>query len=319
MKALFAYTAQAYANAGFAITHFNINVWYPVGSSPFYQHQNTGQAFKLVGNEIQINASNCWIHARGFNVLETLAEGEVVTFGYRLRPNAAWGGRFQVPFTGIGNSAGSGVTPLNHLDIVDNTGPDLVSFVEVVIDPSIRAVTGYVNGKKISTTTYTEAFAAQIATDLYFSLVNANNNGQLLLISEFYAGIYNKNTGPVIMGAWACEDVVELSSELRDGDGNLTRNTVGETVKTITYKAPAPGAEVAVDVKALNPNVMSKLITIGSDGTTSSTKTNTKIETRYELSGYGVKTNAGRNIISLTPVDGAMTLTLKLRAQFLQE
>ncbi len=320
MKALYAYTAKAYANAGFGITNTQLNTWQAVGATPFLQYQAASNGMTLAGNEILFNFAQMYLTARGWDVLNNLTSDEVLTFGCKLRPQSVWGGRYSVDLMGLWNSAGTTlVCPITHLDVVDNTGPDNVSYVEIAVDINAGTVTGYINGKRIRVMTMSASFIAQMKADAYLGMLRPNNNGQWAYISNFYAAICKKSEGPVVMGAWTCEDVEELTSELRDADGNLTRNTVNDTLKTVTFKLPAPGVSVAIDVKAANPQKMSKLISVISDGKTPITTENSKIESRYELTGYGTKTNAGRTIASITPASDATSLSLKLRAQYMQE
>lgn len=320
MKALYAYTAQAYANAGFAITNTLANVWQPVGGSPFLQHQTQANMFSLTSQGILYYNARCYLAARLYDVLTTLTPDEVVTFGYKIKASGAWGTRYQVDHTALYDSAGNIDNVITHLDIVDYSTPDLVSFVEVVIDPSTRSLTGYINGKKVRTVIYP---ASRDISDALVGMGRANNSGNAVYYDDFYAAIFKRSEGPVFMGAWSCEDLVEVSSELRDSDGALTRNTVNESFKTVTYKSPAPGAAIAVDIKALNQGMMSKLVAVTSDGKTSTTKELTKINSFYAAADTWAytspRTNAGRHVASVTPADDATTLTVKLKAQFLQE
>jgi len=320
MKALFAYTATAYANAGLTLPNGVTGVWQPVGGSPFIHYQTAVNSFQLNGKELLYFNTYCYISARLFDVLTTLTADEVVTFGYKVRANGVWGARYATDHTALYDAAGNVDNVITLLDIIDNSSSSLVSYVEVVIDPNARLLTGYINGKKIRSVPIP---ASRNLTDTFAGMGRATSNPNSCLYNDFYAAIYKKSEGPVIMGAWSCEDLEEVSSELRDNNGVMNRNTVNEAFKTVAYKLPAPGAAVAIDVKAANPNVMSKLIAVSSDGKTSDTKELTTIGTKYSGTGdwptVSKSTNAGRSVTSINPAPDATALTVKLKAQFLQE
>lgn len=314
MKVNFAYTPKAIADAYAIGTLPGDSVWRRMGTTPFIMAANTTNVVFLSGQDMYINNGYVWMAARIYDLIQTLAEGEVLTFGYRVTIGAS--NRYNVAYSGLWTASGE-CYPILHQDVLDNAVGN-IAYVECVVDPAEKTVTGYINGRKIRTLSYTQAFADSLSnTNLVF--MRRQNQSAGYYFRGFYCATFKKSEGPVMLGAWTTEECPEISNELRDGDGNLTLNTVNESDKSVVFKAPAPGAHVGTDITALNPNIASKLVAQVSDGKTSTTKELTTIQSLYVLSGEFVKSNSGRPTGGITPSADASQITLKLRAQYMQE
>lgn len=317
MKLLFAYTGKAIAQAGLTLPMNTTGAWLQAGSSPFIIYQNSANAMMASNDEFFTNIGYSYIFAHAFDIAKKLGSDEVLTWGYRY--NGTFSAISTLPLAGLVTNnprveypavqwgdGGSGDT---------TTVRDL--FIEVTLDPVARTVTGYINGKKTRTLPLT---AASTLDEINLGFMWAfTSNSAYKNLNHFYAGVFKKGQEATILTAWECENLVELSNELRDGEGALTRNSVGEVWKTVEFKLPTtPLDAVSGDMKLLNPQAYSTLLTELNDGTSSVTTTVSGIGPTHLEGEFGNDTTA-RPVLGLSPSKQATKLTLKLKAAGPQE
>lgn len=312
MKLLFGYTAKAMASAGLSLPNALTGVWQQLGNSPFLIFQSSTNVMSFTGSEFQINIGYSTIFGRSFDVLGKLTADEVLTWGFRYR------GSFNSVSTAVLASLLVN-DPRQHLTAVqwaDCQTADISStrdiFVEVTADPVARTLTGFVNGKKVRTTPIPDTVLwNEVHLGFLNPLVSTSANK---LVSHFYAGIFKKSEGVTHLTAWECEDLPEVSSELRDGDGVLNRNTVNEVWKSVVFSTPTtPADAVAIDAQALNPQLYSTLLTDLTDGTSSTTASISTFGEEGLGTEFGDTIN-GRRVAAINPAPQATQLTLKLKA-----
>jgi hypothetical protein len=314
MKLLFAYTGKAILNAGVPYPNALINVWKQAGLSPFILHQSSTNLFYATGDEMTFNIGFCHIYAHAFDIIANMAADEVITWGWRYR--GTFSTASALPISGlVSNNPRLSVHPVTWGDCNDPTNTTGIRdiFIEVTLDPVARTVTGYVNGRKTRTMPVADG---AVLNEVNFGFLNVlTSNSVVKSGSHFYAAIFKRTEGVTHLSTWECEDLVELSSELRDGDGNLTRNVVNEAWKSVVYKAPLlPADGVAVDGQLVNPQLYSKLITDFSDGATSATYTVPSVGLEVILDAEFGNTTTGKSVAGLSPSKLATQLTLKLKA-----
>lgn len=314
MKLLFAYTGKAIMNAGLVYPNTLINTWKQVGTSPFIIHQSTGNVISPVDDEIQLNIGYTHVYAHAFDIIANMAADELITWGWRYR--GTFSTASALPISGlVSNTPRLSAHPVTWGDCNDPTNPTGIRdiFIEVTLDPIARTVTGYVNGRKTRTMPVPDG---AVFNEVNFGFMNVLTGiSANKLASHFYAAIFKRNEGVPFLSTWECEDLVELSNELRDGDGALVRNVVNEAWKTVVYKAPLlPAEAVAVDVQAINPQLYSKLITDFSDGTTAVTYIVPTLGTELVLDTEFGNTTTGKAVAGINPSKLATQLTLKLKA-----
>ncbi|MNY36563.1 hypothetical protein D3C86_1710610 [compost metagenome] len=188
----------------------------------------------------------------------------------------------------------------------------------MTIDPIARTVSGYINGRLVRTL----SIPANVPlTDVNLKFWDRQTGGTSTVkqASRFYAAIFNKSEGSTHLNSWECEDLVEISSDLRAENGAFIYNTVTDSWKTVGFALPTkPLDAVAADVKAINPQQASKLLTELRDGTTTSAYTIDSIGGIQLDTEFGNTTN-GRQIPGIAPTKQATQLTLKLKAALKQE
>lgn len=314
MKLLFAYTGKAIMNAGLAYPNSLINTWKQAGTSPFILHQSTGGVIVPVDDEIQLNIGYTHIYAHAFDIVANMAADELITWGWRYR--GTFNSNSTLPISGlVSNTPRLSAHPVTWADCNDpaNTTGIRDIFIEVTLDPVARTATGYVNGRKTRTMSVPDG---TVFNEVNFGFMNILTSTSVSkLANHFYAAIFKRNEGVPYLSTWECEDLVELSNELRDGDGALVRNVINEAWKTVVYKAPLLPAEgVAVDVQAINPQTYSKLMTDFSDGITAATYTVPSVGAELVLDAEFGNTTTGKAVAGINPSKLATQLTLKLKA-----
>lgn len=317
MKLLFAYTGKAVLEAGQPFPFALTASWINAGNSPFLVYQNSANAMMANGEEFYTNIGYCYVFAHAFDIAKKLSSDEVLTWGWRY--NGTFSSTSTLALSGLATN-----NPRVEYPVVtwaDGGSGDTTTvrdlFIECTLDPVARTVTGYINGKKTRTLPLTAATTLdEINLGFLWAL---SNNSSWKNMNHFYAGVFKKSEGPTILTAWECETLPELSNELRDGDGGLTRNTILDVWKTVEFKLPTTPLEaVSADMNLINPQAYSTLSTDLSDGTTSSPMVISGVGPNSLAGEFGNDTN-GRPVLGLSPPKQATKLTLKLKAAGPQE
>lgn len=318
MKLLFAYTGRGVAGAGTNLPLTTVNAWVPLGASPFQFYQNASNQLNSNGEVLTFNTLYTDLQARSFDVLSRLVAGEVLTFGWQYYGGVA------TPIAGptlsgikVNLPSVLSICPILWTDLTFSA-TDVTLFFEVTIDPIARTISGYINGRLTRTLSIPDNV---LFTDVNLKFWDRQTGGTSAVrqASRFYAAIFNKSEGYTRLNSWECEDLVEISSDLRAENGAFIYNTVTESWKTVGFALPAkPLDAVAVDVKAISPQRASKLLTELRDGTTTSAYTIDSIGGIQLDTEFGNTTN-GRQIPGISPTKQATQLTLKLKAALNQE
>jgi hypothetical protein len=313
MKLLFAYTGRGIAGAGTNLPNAVVNTWQPLGASPFLTYQIASNQLNSNGEVLTFNQLYTDLQARSFDVLSRLVAGEVLTFGWQ------WYGTVQTPVSGptllgikVNNPSVLSICPILWTDLTVSA-TDVYLYFECTIDPIARTISGYINGRLTRTLTIPDNVSFN-DVNLKFWDRQTGGSSQTKQASRFYAAIFNKSEGDTHLSSWECEDLTEISSDLRAENGAFIYNTVTDSWKSVGFALPAkPLDAVAADLKALNPQSASKLYTELTDGTTTTALTIDPIGAIQLDTEFGNTTN-GRQVPGISPSKQATKLTLRLKA-----
>lgn len=302
MKLLYAYTIEAYAGSGFTIPNGFTQDLGRVGSTPFIQFQTASSSvYTAGGGWMAVNTGFALIRAQLFNALLNSKAGEIITVGHRLmRGGVSWP-----------NNTASMMT-LQSTSLVTwrefSTGAGAKSdvFLEVSIDTTLNKAITYLDGRKIAEVPIT---AKVNLGNVAVGISELSSQSTLVYIRDLYAAIFEPADGIIRLTSWACEDLVQTSSELP------ANRTVLDKPLVVEFTPPAKDTLiVGADVQANNPQLYSALNVEISDGVAKNSASVVDILQDYTTSSMAVTTNSGRPTASLKPANGAAKISLTLKA-----
>lgn len=301
MKLLYAYTAEAYAAAGLALPNNYVQTLDRVGGSPFLQFQTSGSTIYLSGGTwLAVNTGYAIIRAQMFDTLLNTKPGEIVTLGFRLLRSASW------PSTANIMLSLQGAQLMTWREFSNGIGAKTDVFVEVSIDTTLNKATSYVDGRKAAEVPITSKVNLSNVT---VGLLELSSSATLVHMSSMYAAVFEQADGISRLGSWACEDLVQTTSEIP------TTRTVLDKPLVVEFTPPAKDTlMIAADVQATNPQLYSALNVEISDGATKSTANVVDILQEYINGSTNAAYNSGRPTATLKPANGTTKISLTLKA-----